>query len=180
MAGVDAAISRMPTDSVLHEFRGLVLFALQDYKQAAGVVHSLLAVGPGWDWTTMSGLYADPDTYTQQLRALEQYVLANPNAADSHFLLAYHYTTIGHSAAAANQLQQTVKLMPSDRLSGELLKMIQGPPQQDTATPPTPGVGADTPTRRRPKVPSRIPSTRTCSPAIGKPLARTDRNSVYN
>jgi hypothetical protein len=117
---------------------------MQDYKQAAGVIHSLLAVGPGWDWTTMSGLYADPDTYTRQLRALEQFVLANPKAADAHFLLAYHYTTTGHSAAAANQLQQVVKLMPSDRLAGELLKMVQGPPKQDPATPPTADIGADT------------------------------------
>ena len=144
LAHVDAAIAKTPTDSVFHEFRGLVLFAMQDYKQAAGVVHSLLAVGPGWDWTTMSGLYADPDTYTQQLRALEQFVLANPRAADAHFLLAYHYTTIGHSAEAANQLQQVVKLMPSDRLAGELLKMVQGPPKQDPATPPTADIGADT------------------------------------
>src|SRR5262249_12277831 len=110
---------------------------LKDYKQAAGVIHSLLAVGPGWDWTTMSSLYADPDDYTQQLRALEQYVLANPKAADAHFLLAYHYTTTGHADAAANQLQQVVKLMPTDKLAGELLTMIQGPPKQDTpATPP--------------------------------------------
>ncbi len=137
LANVDAAITKTPTDSVLHEFRALSLFAMQDYKQAAGVIHSLLAVGPGWDWTTMSGLYADPDAYTQQLRALEQYVLANPKAADAHFLLAYHYTTTSHSEAAANQLQQVVKLMPTDRLAGELLKMVQGPPKQEQpATPP--------------------------------------------
>ncbi len=145
LAAVDAAIGKTNTDAVLHEFRALVLFAMQDYKQAAGVIHSLLAVGPGWDWTTMSGMYADPDTYTQQLRALEQNVLANPKAADAHFLLAYHYTTIGHSEAAANQLQQVVKLMPTDRLAGELLKMVQGPPAQvQPATPPGPGIDATT------------------------------------
>jgi len=137
LANVDAAITKTPTDSVLHEFRALTLFAMRDYKQAAGVIHSLLAVGPGWDWTTMSALYADPDGYTQQLRALEQYVLEKPKAADAHFLLAYHYTTTGHSAEAANQLQQVVKLMPTDRLAGELLKMVQGPPKQEQpATPP--------------------------------------------
>jgi hypothetical protein len=143
LAHVDAAIAQTPTDAVFHEFRALVLFAMQDYKQAAGVIHSVLAMGPGWDWTTMSGLYADPEIYTQQLRALEQFVLGNPRAADAHFLLAYHYTTAGHSAAAANQLQQVVTLMPSDRLAGELLKMIQGPPKQDPATPPDAGVTAD-------------------------------------
>ena len=61
----------MPTDAVLHEFRALVLFAMGDYRQSAAVVHSVLAVGPGWDWTTMSSLYPDPNRYTQQLAALE-------------------------------------------------------------------------------------------------------------
>ena len=84
LANVDAAISKTPTDSVFHEFRALTLFAMQDYKQAAGVVHSLLAVGPGsGTGPTMSSLYADPDAYTQQLRTLEQYVLDNPKAADA-------------------------------------------------------------------------------------------------
>jgi tetratricopeptide (TPR) repeat protein len=145
LAKVDAAIAKSPTDSVMHEFRALVLFARQDYKQAAGVIHSLLAVGPGWDWTTMSGLYADPAAYTQHLRTLEQFTRTNPKAADAHFLLAYHYTTTGHSDAAANQLQQVVKLLPDDRLAGELLKMIQGPPKADPATPPAPEVAGDDP-----------------------------------
>jgi tetratricopeptide (TPR) repeat protein len=136
LANVDAAIAKVPTDSVLHEFRALVLFAMQDYKQAAAVIHSLLAVGPGWDWTTMSSLYDDPALYTQQLRALEDYTLANPKKAESHFLLAYHYTICNHSEAAAAQLQQVVKLVPGDRLAGELLKMIQGPAKQDPAGPP--------------------------------------------
>jgi tetratricopeptide (TPR) repeat protein len=158
LANVDAAISKTPTDSVFHEFRALTLFAMQDYKQAAGVVHSLLAVGPGWDWTTMSSLYADPDVYTQQLRALEQYVLANPKAADAHFLLAYEYTVIGHSDAAANQLQQVVKLMPSDRLAGELLRMVQGPPKQDTqATPPGPEIAATAVSSTTPEQPQPDP-----------------------
>jgi tetratricopeptide (TPR) repeat protein len=136
LASIDAAIARQPTDAVLHEFRGLALFALRNYKQAAAVIHSLLAVGPGWDWTTMSSLYEDPAVYSQQLRALEDYVLANPKKPESHFLLAYHYTICNHSEAAAGQLQQVARLMPDDRLAGELLKMIQGPPKQDPATPP--------------------------------------------
>ena len=83
----------------------------------------------------MSGLYADPDDYTQQLRALEQYVLAKPKAADAHFLLAYHYTTTGHSEAAANQLQQVVNLMPTDRLAGES-DGAGSPKQEQPATSP--------------------------------------------
>ena len=135
LANVDAAIQEVPTDAVLHEFRALVLFAMQDYKQSAAVVHSVLAVGPGWDWTTMSSLYPDPNVYTQQLRALEDYTQTSPKAADAHLLLAYHYMICSHNDAAAGQLQQVVKLMPSDRLAGELLKMVQGPPQGPATQP---------------------------------------------
>jgi hypothetical protein len=143
LAGVDAAITRVPTDAVLHEFRALVLFALQDYRQAAGVVHSVLAVGPGWDWTTMSGLYADPGIYAQQLRALEDFTLANPKAADAHFLLAYHYMVCNHKDATANQLELVVQLQPNDKLARELLKMVQGPPQQPAPTPNPPDAGVE-------------------------------------
>lgn len=145
LANVDTAIRKVPGDAVLHEFRALTLFALQDYKQAAAVVHSVLAMGPGWDWTTMSSLYGDPDAYTQQLRALEEYTLANPKAADAHFLLAYHYMICSHNDAAAGQLMQVTRLMPSDRLAGELLRMVQGPPKQDQSEPPGPGPGTPAP-----------------------------------
>ena len=71
----------------------LALFALGNYAEAASTIHSVLAIGPGWDWTTMSGLYPGPDPYTAQLRALERYVELNPRKADGQFLLAYHYMT---------------------------------------------------------------------------------------
>jgi len=67
----DAAVAKMPKDAVLHEFRSLVLFALQRYADSAATLHPVLAVGPGWDWKTMSGLYPSLDVYTDQLHALE-------------------------------------------------------------------------------------------------------------
>ena len=105
LAQCDQAIAKLPNDAVLHEFRGLVLFALKRYKEAAGTIYAVLSVGPGWDWTTLSSFYPDVDVYTEQLRALEQYVNANPNAADVRFLLAYHYLTCGHTDAAADAIQ---------------------------------------------------------------------------
>ena len=126
---VDAAIRVAPTDAVVHEFRSLVLFALRDYKQAAGVAHSVLAVGPGWDWTSMSSLYADPEVYEQQLRALEDYTQTHPRAADAHFLLGYHYMIASHAEEAVHEFQLVAKLMPTDRLAGELLLMVKGPPK---------------------------------------------------
>src|SRR4029450_3630278 len=92
----DEALAKMPRDAVLHEFRSLVLFALKRYAESAAAIHAVLAVGPGWDWGTRSGLYPNVDTYTAQLRALETARNATPKAADVLFLLGYHYLTMGH------------------------------------------------------------------------------------
>jgi tetratricopeptide (TPR) repeat protein len=124
LAECDKALALNPNDALLHEFRGLALFALHRYDEAAGAVYAVLSQGPGWDWTTVSGLYSDVGTYTDQLRALEQYVAENRNSAAARFLLAYHYTICGHTDAAATELKATVALNPKDRLSAQLLAML--------------------------------------------------------
>ena len=68
----------MPNDATMHEFLALVLFAQGKYEQAAAPLYAVLSVGPGWDWTTLIGNYNDANLYTEQLRALEAYVKANP------------------------------------------------------------------------------------------------------
>jgi tetratricopeptide (TPR) repeat protein len=138
LSSVDQAITRTPSDAVMHEFRSLVLFALRDYRQSAAVIHSVLAVGPGWDWTTMSALYPDPQVYSDQLRMLERYVRDHPRAADGHFLLGYHDMIASRREEAIAELQQVVQLMPTDRLAGELLTMVKGPAKNPTPeAPPT-------------------------------------------
>jgi tetratricopeptide (TPR) repeat protein len=133
LSGVDLAIAEKPSDSVFHEFRALVLFARRDYRKAAATLHSLLSIGPGWDWTTMSSLYADPLVYAEQLQTLENYSRAHLQAADAHFVLGYHYMIGSHKEEAVTQLQLAAELMPTDRLAAELVRMVQGP-----ARPPTP------------------------------------------
>ena len=56
---VDQAIKGTPNNSAAHEFRGVTLFALGRYDDAAGTLYGVLSVGPGWDWTTLISLYAD-------------------------------------------------------------------------------------------------------------------------
>ena len=140
LASVDAALSKTPSDAVLHELRALCLFAMQKYKDSAATLYAVLSVAPGWDWTTMSGLYPSVDTYTQQLRALEDYVRQNPDSADARFDLAYHYLTAGHRDEAAKQLKDIVRLLPNDQVSRQLLGMIapseSGAPKAATATSP--------------------------------------------
>ena len=119
-------IRTQPADAAAHELRGLILFAMEDYAQAAATIHSVLAIGPGWDWTTLSSLYPDMSLYTTQLQALENYVSVHPRQADARFLLAYHYMTQGHTDAAAAQLETVVGLKPNDKLAADLLRMVGG------------------------------------------------------
>ena len=132
LAQVDQAIAQVPNDTVLHELRGLVLFALGRYKEAAAADYAVLSAGPGWDWTTLSGFYPDVDVYTEQLRALEQYAKSHPAASDARFLLADHYLTCGYTDTAAAQLKDVVRLDPKDQLSAQLLNSI---PASGTAEP---------------------------------------------
>jgi tetratricopeptide (TPR) repeat protein len=127
LSTIDAAIAKTPSDTPLHEFRALVLFAMGRYKEAAGTLYAVLSVGPGWDWTTMSSLYPSVDIYTKQLRALEDAVRQNDNSADLHFLLGYEYLTEGYPNPAARQFEQVVKLAPNDQVSRQLLAMIAPP-----------------------------------------------------
>ena len=58
------ALAQTPNDRTLHEFLALVYFAQGKYDQAAEPLYAVLSVAPGWDWTTLSGMYPDVDTYT--------------------------------------------------------------------------------------------------------------------
>lgn len=150
---VNKGLIQCPDDSVLHEFRALVLFAKGDYQQSAATIHSVLAVGPGWNWTTLSSLYPSVSIYTSQLRALEASSKLNPQDGASRFLLAYHYMADGYPDAAERQLQQVVKLVPSDRVAVDVLRMVTKPAadqptdsgQQPTPNPPGEAARAATP-----------------------------------
>ena len=123
---VDSALLTMPLDSVLHEFRALVLFAQGKYSEAASVLHPVLSAGPGWNWQTLLGLYPNVDVYTQQLRALEKYRNEHKDSAQARFLLGYQYLTCGHDQAAADEFRKVVALEPGDQLSRQLLQQLTG------------------------------------------------------
>jgi tetratricopeptide (TPR) repeat protein len=142
---VDQALKTTPNDATLHEFRALCLFALQRYDEAAAVLYAVLSVGPGWDWTTLISLYGDPETYTQQLRALESYCSQHSQSAAPRFVLGYHYLTQGHAEAAVRQLTVVSKLQPKDQLTAQLIQQIQHTEQSASGTtgaPTTPPVAA--------------------------------------
>jgi hypothetical protein len=111
-----------PQNAKAHELMSLAMFASADYRGAAAEAHAALAFGPPAAWATVYGYYGDDSTYTNQLRALEKYSRENPTAADARFLRAYQYLMLGHETAAVEQLRETAKLAPQDRLVAEMLK----------------------------------------------------------
>ncbi len=140
LKSADEAIAAVPGDTAMHEYRALILFALGKYGEAAGVLNPVLASGPGWDWTTMTGLYASQSTYTDQLRRLEDYARAKPDDAAVRFLLGYHYLVCAHLDRAYEQFDQAVKLQPADTISAQLRDLCKSsiPPEsgdQDEAEP---------------------------------------------
>ena len=132
---LDVALRSMPRDTVVHEFRGLVLFALKKYPEAAAAIYAVLSAGPGWDWTTMSSLYPNVEVYTQQLRELESFLKANPDSPDAHFLLGYHYQTTNYTEAASKQFKAALALIPNDKLLKQLVAMTTAPDPAKTPTP---------------------------------------------
>jgi len=136
--GVDAAIQVVQSDSSMHEFRALTLFAQQRYDEAAEALYPVLAAGPGWSWNTMWSLYPNAGAYTTQLRKLEDYVETHDTSAPANFLLAYHYMVTGHLDHAAQRLQKVVELQPKDQLAKSLLDMLSNKDGNAQGGPPAP------------------------------------------
>jgi tetratricopeptide (TPR) repeat protein len=134
LESIDAAITLLPSDATLHEFRALCLFAMKDFQQAAATIYSVLAAGPGWNWETLVSLYPNVETHTQQLRALEAYVRENPDDAAAIFLLAYHYMTMEHLDEAVRMWERVARLLPEDQLTAQLIEAFR----PDVAEPPAP------------------------------------------
>lgn len=159
----DEALAKLPNDTTLHEFRALCLFALGRYDESAATLYAVLSVGPGWDWTTLIGLYSDPETYTEQVRALEAYCRSHPDSASGRFVLAYHYLTQDHTDAAVAMLKQVVERKPKDTLSAKLLKQLSAPKETAEAADAAPPAAANADTT--PPEGASIAGTWTAQPA---------------
>jgi tetratricopeptide (TPR) repeat protein len=158
------ALAQTPNDTALHEFLALVYFAQGNYQQAAAPLYAVLSTRPGWDWTTLSGMYPDVDTYTSQLRALEAYVKANPDSAQAHFGLAYQYLTAGHDPNAITQLKEVVRLQPGDTLSAQIIAQFQ----PSGGNQPAPAVAASAAAQA---VDGKLAGTWAATPAQGAKIA---------
>ncbi len=158
------AIAQTPNDATMHEFLALAYFAQGKYEQAATPLYAVLSARPGWDWTTLSGMYPDVDTYSRQLRALESYVTANPDSAQGHFVLGYQYLAQGHDPNAIAQLKEVVRIQPGDTVSAQIIAAFQpsggSPPPPADASPPD-----------APAVEGRLAGTWAATPSQGAKIA---------
>jgi tetratricopeptide (TPR) repeat protein len=161
----DESLAKLPNDTTLHEFRGLCLFALGRYDEAAATLYAVLAVGPGWDWTTLISLYPSVDVYTTQLRALEEFCTIHKDSATARFVLAYEYLTEGFTDAAVPILKQVVALKPSDTVSTKLLHQL------DSAKSEPAKVASPAPTDTTPPQGASIAGTWNADPAAGTSIA---------
>jgi tetratricopeptide (TPR) repeat protein len=159
----DEALTSLPNDVAIQEFRGLVLFALRDYERAAATIYSVLSVGPGWDWATMIDLYPDLDTYTQQLRTLEAYRDAHLDQPGPRFVLGYQYLCEGYPDAAIAEFKEVVKLKPNDKLTADLLKKLSSQSASNPAETPPAAPAEETPP------PTPTPTAGNTTPAGAKP-----------
>lgn len=123
LEGVNGAIAEFPGDGAFHEYRALILFALGKYGEAAGVLNPVLVSSPGWDWSTMIQLYNSSETYTGQLRKLEEYAKANANSAPAQFLLGYHYMVCTYLEQAAAAFAKAAELEPADRVAAQMAEL---------------------------------------------------------
>jgi tetratricopeptide (TPR) repeat protein len=182
------ALRSRPKDPVIHEVRALALFAQGDYKAAAATLNALLTMSPGMDWTTLSGLYGNPDEYSQQLRRVEAQCKSNPRDAAAYFVLAYHYLVTGHADEAVKALRVVVAQQPRDATAKRMLDAL-APPQESTAiaatsTPPEPsGVRQAAATERVPPSSSATPEAPAAAPGpqtdlVGRWRAATDGTTI--
>lgn len=135
---LDQAIPQLPNDTVVHELRGVTLFALGEYSPAAATLNALLAVAPGMDWATLRGLYPDAQTYEAQLRRLEDATRADQKDPALRFVLAYFYMVTNYPEAATAQLKKVVELEPKDVVAKKLLDSLT-----QTNEPPAPAAGTE-------------------------------------
>jgi len=138
LSKLDTTLETMPNDAAVHEFRSLVLFALKKYPEAAAAAYAVLSTGPGWDWTTMVSLYANPETYTEQFQALQSFVKENPQSPDGRFLKGYHCQAMGHEKIAWQEYKAALQLLPDDKLLKQLVAMTAPSNKSDESSTPQP------------------------------------------
>ena len=110
MRMAEHAVVDSPKDVEMHAIISLSAMAQKDYRLAASEAHAVIALGGVPSWSQVYALYQNVDSYTNQLRALEEYVKAHPKSPEGQFLLGVQYMTTGYTAQVHDHLVQAAEL----------------------------------------------------------------------
>lgn len=116
LARLNAALELAPNQSDILQFRALVQMALGQHKAASASLYSALSKGEMWTLAEMQRVNPVLDDYRNLVDALAMVAAVKPEAAEVHFLLAYHHQVLGRTAEARAELQRAQTLMPNDPL----------------------------------------------------------------
>ncbi len=172
---LDRALGRDPGDHDLLQLRSLTHLAMGEYKAAYTDLQPVLAQDDVWDWATLRSLFHSADEYTAVYRALEDRVIANPNAIETRILLGYHNLMLGHREAATRHFERALALDLSNEVARRMIASEQPPqPRPDSVAVPsrTPSPAALVPIPSRPR-PSSSPALGPAGPVsidLGQPV----------
>jgi cytochrome c-type biogenesis protein CcmH/NrfG len=122
------AIVDDPNNGALLLRLGQALFAAGLYDEAAGATQQALTLLPEENWQPEAGkvakLYADPQDYNDQLRALEKAVRENLDDPALSFELGFQYGLSDRRPEAQRELDRLLKIAPEDQLGRRLRDLM--------------------------------------------------------
>jgi tetratricopeptide (TPR) repeat protein len=113
-----------PQDGVVTMLLGQALFATGRFDEAAGATQAAMHRLPREQWGLIinhyAELYGKSHDYTSQLRALERAIKEKPNDPALRFLAGFHYSHLGFTRQAIDQLDRLISIAPRDEMARQL------------------------------------------------------------
>lgn len=113
-------------DPVVWLALGHARFAMGSFSDAAKALRLGLDGYKSWGTVNMDrrDFYANPDDFSRQLAALDEWVKAHPNDVDAHFLLGYNHYFSGRPTIARDSFKRVLELEPNDVHAKEFLRLL--------------------------------------------------------
>jgi predicted Zn-dependent protease len=122
---VNEVLELVPNNADAHQFRSLIHFAMDGYREAAAEAYEAFLRGPAWTWETIRDFYPGAAVYTEQFRKLQKAAADQPESLEVQFLLAYHYMMLGHLKHSETQLRKVLEIRPGEPVSEQLLVAVR-------------------------------------------------------
>jgi hypothetical protein len=122
---MNEVLELVPKNADAHQFRALIHFAKDSYREAAAEAYESFLLGPAWTWETIRDFYPSAAVYTEQFRKLQKAAADQPESLEVQFLLAYHYMMLGHLKHSETQLQKVLEIRPGEPVSEQLLIAVR-------------------------------------------------------